>query len=115
MAILHAHLARNTLGHVHTARRVLPARYADTCPRPVTATAHPALDVDVQGLARHRAGDVLQHKVGDRNAVRGLAVDAVVALVHDDAVVGAAGYADVAVRDAVDGAVRAGNGFLARI
>lgn len=83
-------LARDTIWYIHAARRRLPTRDADIRPRPVPAAANTALDQHIHRVTENRARHVLQHEIGDRDAVGRLSINAVVALVDDDAIVGAA-------------------------
>lgn len=112
---MYAHLTRNSLWHVLAVCCLLPARYLDARPGPVRAATFAALDVDIDCILVDRSSDVLEHKVLDRHAICRLALDAVVRLGNDNAVVSIVSGAvddNVAVGNIRYAPCFVGNGFL---
>lgn len=90
----------------------MATRHIDTRPSPVAAAALSTFDVHVESLANHCSGDVLKHKVCDRETIRRLAIHAVVGLSHNYAELGAVSDLDIAVGNAIDNASLIRSGFL---
>ncbi|KAJ8129849.1 hypothetical protein O1611_g3780 [Lasiodiplodia mahajangana] len=103
--------------YILATRARLATRDANAAPTPIGAAPHAALDIDSHGVTSNRASDILQHETSHSNAVRRAALDPVVRLRDDHAVVRVVGVdagaveEDVPVRDALDRAGGARDGL----
>lgn len=95
-------LTRDSLRNILAVGSLLAAAHVDIRPGPVGAATLATLDVDIDCILIDRSCDVLEHEILDRNAIRGLTLNTVVRLGHDNAVVGV-------VSRAVDDDIAVGN------
>jgi hypothetical protein len=80
-------------------------------PAPVRTAAFTTLDIDVDRIALYCTRDVLKYKISYADPVRRLAINAVVRLHDDDAIVVAPTHGNVTVGDAVHCSVGTRNGL----